>query len=93
MVIVNINANFCCPDTSSTKKSIQVETGVVSIGEKSLMIEQRVRAVKTGQVKCTCRTIMSGFDIRTNTSVPISEEWIEKFERYEGRPLRRATPS
>lgn len=91
VVIVNINANFCAP--TFFHEEIEVETGVVSIGEKSLMIEQRVRAVKTGQVKCTCRTIMSGFDIRTNTSVPISEEWIEKFERYEGRPLRRATPS
>ena len=48
VVIVNINANFCAP--TFFHEEIEVETGVVSIGEKSLMIEQRVRAVKTGQM-------------------------------------------
>ena len=68
---------------------IEVETATLAIGEKSLTLEQRIYAVRDHQVKCTCRTIMSGFDIRTNTSIPISEEWIEKLERYEGRPLLR----
>lgn len=87
VVVVNVNANFCAP--TFLDEEIEVETATLAIGEKSLTLEQRIYAVRDHQVKCTCRTIMSGFDIRTNTSIPISEEWIEKLERYEDRPLLR----
>lgn len=90
IVVVNLNANFCSP--TFFDEEIEVETAAVYIGEKSLMLEQRIYAVRDHQVKCTCRTIMSGFDIRTNTSIPIAAEWIEKLERYEGRTLRRQKP-
>lgn len=87
VVIVNINCNFCAP--TFFDESIEVETAVVAIGEKSLTIEQRVFSGTTGQVKCDCRTIMSGFDMTTNTSAPILPEWIEAFEAYEGKNLRK----
>lgn len=34
-------------------------------------------------MKCSCRTVMAGFDIKTNGSIPIAPEWVEKIERYE----------
>lgn len=86
IVIVNINVNFCSP--TFFNEDIEVETATVAIGEKSITLEQRIYSVPDGQTKCSCRTIMAGFDIHTNTSVPISEEWVEKFEAYEGRTLR-----
>ncbi|MDE5915137.1 MAG: acyl-CoA thioesterase, partial [Duncaniella sp.] len=85
--IVTNNANFCVP--TFFNEEIAVETAAVAIGEKSITLEQRIYSVPDHQVKCSCRTIMAGFDIKTNTSMPISEEWIEKFESYEGRPLRK----
>ena len=85
VVIVNINANFCVP--TFFNEEIAVETAAVAIGEKSITLEQRIYSVPDHQVKCSCRTIMAGFDIKTNTSMPISEEWVKKFESYEGRPL------
>lgn len=85
VVIVNINANFCAPTFFNEK--IEVETATVAIGEKSLTLEQRIFSVPDRQVKCCCRTIMSGFDIKTNTSMPISAEWVNKLEMYEGRKL------
>lgn len=87
VVIVNINANFCIP--TFFDEEIEAETAVVEIGEKSIVLEQKIYSVPGHQVKCSCRTVMAGFDIKTNTSKPISEEWIRKFEAYEGRPLRR----
>ena len=87
IVIVNINANFCSP--TFFNEEIEVETAVVAIGEKSLKIEQRIYRLPDRQVKCSCTTIMSGFDIKTNTSIPIAPEWVEKIERYEGRKLQK----
>lgn len=88
VVIVNINCNFCAPVFFDDE--IEVETAVVAIGEKSLTLEQRIYSPKDGQVKCECRTIMSGFDVRTNTSTPITQEWIDALERYENRTLRKS---
>lgn len=87
IVVVNINANFCAP--TFFHEQIEVETAVVAIGEKSLTMEQRIIRVPDGQVKCSCRTVMAGFDIATNLSVPIQPVWIEKLERFEGKPLRK----
>lgn len=87
IVVVNINANFCAP--TFFHEQIEVETAVVAIGEKSLTMEQRVVRVPDGQVKCACRTVMAGFDIATNLSIPIAEHWIEKLEKFEGRTLRK----
>lgn len=87
VVIVNLNVNFFAPVFFDDE--IEVETATVAIGEKSITLEQRIYSVPNHQIKCTCRTIMSGFDIKTNTSMPISDEWIEKLERYENRPLKK----
>ncbi|MCM1076915.1 MAG: acyl-CoA thioesterase [Bacteroides sp.] len=91
IVIVNINANFCAP--TFFNEEIEVETATVAIGEKSLTLEQRIYSMPGHQVKCSCRTIMAGFDIRSNTSIPISDEWVKKFETYEGRPLQKKKKS
>ena len=87
VVIVNINANFCVP--TFFHEEIEVETAAVAIGEKSITLEQRIYALPDRQVKCSCRTVMAGFDIKTNTSMPISDEWVKKFEAYEGRKLQK----
>lgn len=86
LVIVNINANFCAP--TFFNEEVEAETAVSHIGNKSLTMEQRIVRVKDRQVKCACTTILAGFDLKTGTSIPVAEEWVEKLERFEGRPLR-----
>ncbi len=83
VVIVNVNCDFCAPTFFDDE--IECDTAVVAIGEKSLTLEQRVFSPKDGVVKCRCRTIMSGFDAKTLTSVPITDEWRQAIEKYEGR--------
>lgn len=82
VVIVNVNCDFCAP--TFYDDNIEVETAVVAIGDKSLTLEQRVYSADDGVVKCRCRTIMAGFDIRTMTSMPITNEWRGAIEKYEG---------
>lgn len=83
VVIVNINCDFCAP--TFFDDTIEVETAVVAVGEKSLTLEQRVYSPDDERVRCRCRTIMSGFNTKTLTSEPISDEWREALEKYEDR--------
>lgn len=87
VVIVNINCNFCAQTFFDDE--IEVETAVVAIGEKSLTVEQRIFSPDSGEVKCECRTVMAGYDMVNHTSAPILPEWIEAFEKYENRRLRK----
>lgn len=82
VVIVNVNCDFCAPTFFDDE--IEVETAIVAIGDRSLTLEQRVFSPADGRVRCRCRTIMSGFDTKTMTSVPISEEWRKAIHAYEG---------
>ena len=83
VVIVNINCDFCAP--TFFDDVIEVETAVVAVGEKSLTLEQRVYSPDDERVRCRCHTIMSGFNTKTLKSEPISDEWREALEQYEGR--------
>ncbi|MDR3296925.1 MAG: acyl-CoA thioesterase [Prevotellaceae bacterium] len=59
---------------------IAVRTRVVSIGCRSLRMEQELVNLATGQVHATCRSVMSGFSKITQQSVELKEEWRFKFE-------------
>ena len=83
VVIVNINCDFCVP--TFYDDDIECETAVVAIGEKSLTLEQRIVMPSTGEVKGRCRTVMSGFDAKTMASAPITDEWRQALEEYEGK--------
>ena len=54
--------------------SIAVETGVESIGNKSLRMLQRVVDTRNGRVCATCRTVMSGYRRSTGKSDVIPPE-------------------
>lgn len=85
LVIVNVNCSFYSP--AYLNENIEVLTGVESIGEKSLRLEQRVVNADTGDVKCVCHTIMAGFDPVAVRSIPVSDEWRAKISAYEHRAL------
>lgn len=86
-VIVNINVDFVGPTYFSD--NIEVVTAVTSISEHSLVMEQRIICPETADVRCIARTVLVGFDMAIATSRPISPEWVNAIELYEGRKLRK----
>lgn len=81
-VIVNINCDFFAPAVLSER--LAVLSAVVHIGEKSLVLEQRIINVDTDEVKSVCRTTMAGFDPLTLCSAPIPGNIRAALEQYEG---------
>ncbi len=83
VVIASIQANFLAPVFYNEPLSVQ--TAVTEIGNKSFKMLQRIINTQTGQTKCTCTSIMVGFDIATIQSKEISQDWKEDIMAYEGR--------
>ena len=83
VVVVNVNCDFYAPTFIDEK--LQVMTTTLRVGERSMLLEQRIVNSVTGDVKCVGRTIMSGFDVKTSTSAPIDDNWRSRLETYENR--------
>ena len=81
-VIVNAQADFLAPVFMD--EQIAVQTSVTELGNKSFKMLQQVINTETNEVKCVCRTIMVGFDKKTSTSMPISDEWKKAIAEFEG---------
>lgn len=83
LVIVHIDMDFCAP--TFIEDSIEVLTEVTHIGEKSLVVAQRVVASgNDSDVRCISRTVLAGYDPKTRTSAPITEDWRRRISDYEG---------
>lgn len=84
LVIVHIDMDFCAP--TFIEDAVEVLTAVTHIGEKSLVVEQRiVSAGNDDDVKCISRTVLAGYDHRTRTSAPITDDWRRRISTFEGR--------
>lgn len=80
-VVVNINCNFFSPTFLS--EALEVLTATVHTGEKSITLDQRIVNTESGDVKCTCTTVMSGFDPLTLKSAAIPPQFHEAIARFE----------
>lgn len=83
IVVAHIEVDFIEPVFLHDR--IAVQTTVSHIGNKSFSLMQRIIDEETGREKCVCTTVMVGFDFNTNTTKPISDDWREAIESYEGR--------
>ena len=81
LVIVNLNVDFVQPIFMND--AIVVKTKIYEIGNKSVKLVQVLYDENTESVKSVCRTIMCGFDPKTNTSLQISKEWRDLIYNYE----------
>ena len=81
VVIASINTDFLKP--IFPHDSVQVETRVEKIGEKSLTLFQRLVNSETGEVMSTCTTIFGGFDYEKQVTIPISGELRRLIEDFE----------
>lgn len=85
IVVANINANFFSPVFFSDE--ICIETTVTHLGHTSFTLVQRAVCVKTGEVKCECRTIMVCFDLEKKEPSPLSDEHKRLISQYEEKDL------
>lgn len=92
LVVVNVNCNFYAPVHIDDR--VEVLTATVRVGEKSVVIEQRLVGA-AGDVKSMCTTVMAGFDPRTGQGAAVSDEWRRLLEDFEGRGMsqRAGAPS
>ena len=80
VVIVNTENNFFKPILQG--EEIYVDTKLVRFGNKSMTMHQRL-VTSNGEIKGTCRTILAGFNQKTQSSAEIPQEFKDKFLKFE----------
>ena len=83
MFVENLNANFFAPVFFSDQLVIQTTT--VHLGHKSFTLLQRAVNVAKQEVKCECRTVMVGYNMRNLQAELIPEEWKQAICAFEGK--------
>jgi acyl-CoA thioester hydrolase len=81
VVIVHLEADFKIPILKNDR--IVVETRLEKFGNKSMSMQQRIVDVESGLIKSTCKTILSGFDKISSTSILIPEDFKQRFLAFE----------
>ena len=81
IVVANIQASFLAP--VFFRENIVIRTATVHLGNKSLTLMQQAVNADTNEVKCTCQTVMVGYDLESKSSQPISEEWKQAIKAFE----------
>lgn len=80
VVIVNTENNFFKPILQG--EELYVETKLVKFGTKSMTMHQRL-LTSEGEIKGTCKTILAGFNQKTQTSAEIPQDFKDKFLKFE----------
>lgn len=86
IVVVQINVTFISQIFRTD--SIAVQTAVTRIGSKSFDLIQRVINLKTGEVKCLCKSTMVAYDLLAKKSIPLSNELVTAICNFEKKDLR-----
>lgn len=80
-VIANVDCAFISPIYFA--EPIEILTRCLSVGDKSLKIEQMLRNRETGQIKSLAHTVMVAFDPDTKKAVAVPKRWREGISAYE----------
>lgn len=81
VVLVHTEFDFLHPVEGGD--NILVQTKTISFGKKSIKMFQRIIGKDDGLVRTTCYSVLSGFDRDKKTSIPIPDEYKEKFMQLE----------
>lgn len=83
-VVATLNCTFYAPAYIDDR--LEVLTGILRIGEKSLVLEQRI-VDNNGAVKCIASTVMVNVDATTHKPAPVSDSWRKVISEFEQRDL------
>jgi acyl-CoA thioesterase FadM len=67
-----------------------VSTGIISIGNKSIVMGSLITSEDGSVVHAEIETVMVAYDYRTKKAVPVSDELRSTFESYEGKAFPKA---
>ena len=81
LVLVHLELDFVAPIEMGM--DIYVQTKTISFGKKSMKMFQRIIDKKTGKVKSTCFSILSGYNREKQCSQSLPEEYINTFLSFE----------
>ncbi|MEE3412330.1 MAG: thioesterase family protein [Bacteroidales bacterium] len=81
LVLVHLELDFVAPIEMGM--DIYVQTKTISFGKKSMKMFQRIIDKKTGEVKSTCFSILSGYNREKQCSQSLPEEYINTFLSFE----------
>lgn len=85
MIIATMNTDFLLP--VFMPDNLVVRTSIVSIGTKSLQMEQHLVETKTNSVKTVCKSVLVAIDKATQQSVEVPKEWRDKITAVEQREV------
>ncbi len=54
---------------------IYVETSMPEVGNKSMVLQQRIISRATGEIKAESRSVMVAFDFASQLSIPVPDLW------------------
>lgn len=81
LVLVHLELDFIAPIEMGM--DIYVQTKTIRFGNKSMKMFQRIIDKKTGAVKSTCFSILSGYNREKQCSVGLPEEYVNTFLSFE----------
>jgi len=85
IIIANVNCSFL--SQTHFDEPIEVRTQCARLGNKSLTLLQHLVNTDTGEVKCTCATVMVNLDPESHQPSPIPQVWRDAFTAFEGHDL------
>lgn len=87
VMIVNVNCNF--QSQTYFNETIAINTRTCRIGNKSFTLTQQLVNTATGEVKCSCDTVMVYIDLECGQPAPIPADWrhdLAAFEHLQDAP-------
>ena len=85
IVVANVQANFFAPIFFS--ENIAIQTTTTHLGNKSFTLLQQAINTETNEVKCTCQTIMVGYDVKNQESILIPDEYKDAIRAFEEKVI------
>lgn len=81
LVIASVKVDFIEP--TFLNDTIEVETHISSVGEKSLQMFQQLYKKGKADPVCVCTTIMVGYNMKEKFSENIPSEWKSRIQKHE----------
>ena len=85
IIIANVNCSFLV--STHFEEPVEVRTQCARLGDKSLTLLQHLVNTDTGEVKCTCATVMVNLEPATGKPSTIPQVWRDAFTRFEGHEI------